>query len=424
MKYIVKNVLVLDKNSPFYRKKIDIEVDKGKIIRVEKNISVDNNQHVIHGNELVLSKSFVDINARSGEPDLLEAESLDTLLDGAQRGGFGYVCHIPTEGKSTQTKADILYLKSRNLSCVSQILPIGNITKDANENVIASMMEMKSAGAVAFSDGNEITPGMGVLKNAMLYSKGFGGKLMLHPEKKVLSKNGQINQGIMSIMLGYKGIPKEAEIMAVSEIIQLAKYTETEILLLNITCPESLRLISDANKKQKMVYAAMSSLHLALNEEKLGDYNTNFKINPPLRSLKDQKTMRKAVLAGEIDIIYSQHCPCTSEEKNLEFDLARCGGINIQTAPLACIETLGAENIERCIELLSTAPAQYLGINLPAFDQGISGSFVIIDLKARYTWNAANNVSRSSNSPYFDSVFNSKIVGLISNQTQVFFDSE
>ena len=422
MKYIIKNVLILDKRSPFYHKKLDIEVDKGKIIRAEKNLQIDKGHQLIEGNKLVLSTSFVDINASSGEPFRLEAETLDSFIEAAVHGGFGYVAHIPREGKFTQSKSDIAFLKSKNTDSLSQILPIGNLTKSDNDTIISSMMDMKQAGAVAFSDGNESTPSLGVLKNAMLYSKGFGGKLMIHPEKKVLSKNGQVNQGLMSLMLGYKGIPKEAEFMSVAEIIQLAQYTDSEILFLNITTPESAKLISAANKDKKQFYTAISSTHLAINESELKNYDTNVKLNPPLRSAKDHKAMVKAAIEGKIDIVYSQHTPCTPEEKVLEFDLANCGVINLQTSVLSCIEALGVDNIETSIELMSSQPAKYLNLELPIFEVGVSGSFTILDLKTSYEFNVKNNKSKSVNSPFLGKKFSTKIVGLISNNKQQFYN--
>jgi len=422
MKYIIKNVLILDNRSPFYRKKIDVEVDKGQIIRAEKNLPVTKSHNIISGKRLVLSTAFIDINASSGEPFRLEAETLDTFVETATRGGFGYVCHMPSDGKYTQSKSDITFLRSKNLNSLCQVLPIGNLTKKDNDHVISAMMDMKQAGAVAFSDGNDLTPSLGILKNAMLYSQGFGGRLMIHPEKKVLSKNGQVNQGIISLLMGYKGIPKEAEFMAVSEIIQLAQYTNNAILFLNITTAESLKLISTASKDRKQFFTSISSTHLLWNEDALLGYDTNFKLNPPLRSLKDQKSLIKAAIEGKVDIVYSQHTPCTPEEKLLEFDLANCGVINLQTAVQSCIQALGKDHIERCIDLMSTRPAHYLGIDLPIFDQGVRGSFTLLDLDDASRYSQDMNLSKSKNSPYFNYEFSSKIRGVISNNQQQFFE--
>jgi len=216
-------------------------------------------------------------------------------------------------------------------------------------------------------------------------------------------------------------VPKEAEVMAVSEIIQLAQYTDTPILFLNITTPESLKLILNANKDRKQFYASISTLHLSLEESALNEYDTYLKLNPPLRSSKDQRAMVKAALEGKLDMVYSQHTPCTPEEKILEFDLASYGAIHLQTSFLTCIDSLGVENIEICIELMSSKPASYLDIELPAFEIGAVGSFTLLDLKTESIFRPKDNLSKSVNSPFFNRKFGSSILGLISNNKQLFF---
>jgi dihydroorotase len=159
-----------------------------------------------------------------------------------------------------------------------------------------------------------------------------------------------------------------------------------------------------------------------MNENEMKAYDTNFKLNPPLRSAKDQKAMIKAAREGLIDIVYSQHTPCTPEEKVLEFDQANVGAINLQTSAIACIEALGKDHLDACIDLLSLAPAEYLGLDLPAFNTGVLGAFTLLDLQADSTLTAANNASKSKNSPFIQKPFSSKIVGLIANGKQQFYN--
>lgn len=421
MKYLVQRVLILDLRSPFYKKTVDILVENGSILQIAKSITPSKSDTIVKGTKLVLSTALVDINASSGEPDNLEAESLTSLRQAATRGGFAYVAHLPNETKSIQSKADIHFLNSENKNSLTKILPIGNISQAANNQQLSAMMDMKKAGAYAFSDGNELTLSMSMLKNALLYGKGFGAKLMLHADKKELSNKGQVNQGLMSVTMGYKGIPREAEYMAVQEIANILEYTDTKALLLNITTSESIDTIQSTNKKQKRIISATSSLHIALEESKLTDYDTNYKLSPPLRSDKDRKKLVKACLDGKIDIIYSQHTPKTTEDKVLEFDLASCGVINLQTAFLSAIDVLGSDNIEKCIELMSTNPAEYFGIEFPIFNEKTSGEFVIFDLKNSYEFTESENKSKSKNSPFFNHKFSTKIIGLIGHGGQEFF---
>jgi dihydroorotase len=159
-----------------------------------------------------------------------------------------------------------------------------------------------------------------------------------------------------------------------------------------------------------------------MNEHEVKDYDTNFKLNPPLRSAKDQKAMIKAVREGQIDIVYSQHTPCTPEEKVLEFDQANVGAINLQTSAIACIDALGKDHLDACIDLLSLAPAEYLGLDLPAFDLGVSGAFTLLDLQADSILTSANNASKSKNAPFMQKPFSTKIAGLIANGKQQFYN--
>lgn len=421
MKFLIKNVLILDKQSPYYRKTLDVEVEQGRIGKIGKGLTLTKNAKIVEGKKLILSTGFIDMNTSSGEPYRLEAETLHSLLMASARGGFAYITHLPTVEKLAQSKSDIIYLQSQNNSSICQLLPVGNLTRTDSDKVLAGLMDMAQAGAVAFSDGNEATPSLSVLQNALLYAKGFGGKIMVHPNKQDLSKNGQVNQGLMSVSLGYKGIPKEAEFMAVSEAIQLAKYVDSTLLLLNINTPESIKLIEKANSVKKQIWTATSSFNLTLDESYLKEYDTYYKLSPPLRSLADKKTLLKAALNGSIDIVYSQHTPCTPEEKELEFDLANKGAINAQTAVLDCIDTLGKDNIEKCIELMSTNPAEYLGLKLNALDEGVQGSFTLLDLGETYEFTPEKNISKSVNSPYFHRRFSSKIKGLISNHRVEFY---
>lgn len=421
MRYLIKSALILDNKSPYYKKRVDFLVSDGKIAEIAPSITPPKNTQLVSGKKLILTPGLIDINAQSGEPNNTEAETLLSLLDAGAAGGFAYICHQPSENASIENKSDVSFLHSQNTISASQIIAIGSITKREESAKLAEIMEMNEAGSLAISTGNSFTIKSDILSNAIQYVKGFRGRLMIHPEKKELSKNGQVNQGIMSLKLGYKGIPQEAEFIAVNEIVQLVEYNDFEVLVLNVSSPFSIERLKKGNKTKKRFYTSTSSSHLLLDETFLAEYDTNYKLNPPLKKEADVKKLRKAVLDGDIDIIYSQHIPCTNEEKHLEFDLAHSGVINLQTAFLVCLESLGVENIEKCIEVMSINPANYLGIRLPEFKEGAEGSYTLIDLGDRTVFTEKMNRSKSKNSPYFERSFVGKIKGLISNHTQVFY---
>lgn len=398
---------------------MDFVVSNGKIIEIAPTLSPKPSDTIIEGNNLILCTALIDINAHSGEPNRTEAESLTTLQAAAAAGGYAYIAHQPSRHAPIEEKSMVAYLRAQNVNHTCQILPIGSIVKSADKTKLANVLEMKEAGAVAFSTGNDQTLTVDILSNALQYLKGFGAKLMLHPEKKELSKNGQINQGVMSIQMGFKGIPREAETMAVEEIFPILSYNDAEALIMNISTSDSIEKIKKHNQKKHQITTAVSSLHLSLDQSELVDYDTSYKLSPPLRSKKDVAALQKAALDGDIDIIYSQHTPCTPEEKMLEFDHADEGATNLQTAFLATVQALGLDHIERCIEMMSTRPAAYLGIELPPFGEGVLGSYTLVDIGDKTVFTPATNLSNSVNSPYFHREFQGKIKAVISNQ-QIF----
>jgi dihydroorotase len=421
MKHLIRNVLVLDKKSPHYQHRLDILVVSGLIAEIGVKLAAPTKCEIVEGRNLIISTAFVDLYAQSGEPNCSEAESLSSLSETAVQGGFAYVCHQPSERAEIENKASVAYIQQINSKLPIRILPVGAITRHDNPQQLASLLEMSREGAVAFSSGYHHSMDLDILSNAIQYAKGFGGKLMVHPEKKKLSKNGQINQGKMSLTMGYKGIPQEAESIAISEIIDIASYHQQPILILNVTSSDGLDRIRRANKNGQQIIGSTSSLHLALNENMLSEYDTNFKLNPPLRSEKEVKKLRKAVLDGDIHIVYSQHIPRTIEEKRLEFDQAEVGAINAQTSFLAVLDALGQDQIEMCIEVCSTNPANYLNIDLPTLELNATGAFTIIDLGDTTDWTKERNRSRSHNSPFFGRTFSATIKGVVAHNTQAFF---
>lgn len=422
MKHLVKNILILDKKSSFYQKKLDFLVSDGRIVDIAKNINLPKNATLISGKKLALSPAFVDLYVTSGEPSYTESETLASLQKAATHGGYSHICHQPTTQTVIEDKAMIAYLQSVNQNSGSQVKPLGGLLTRGAQSKMSEMLDMYHAGALAFSSGIDQHIPLEVFSNILRYAKGFDAKIMIHPEKRNLSNHGQVNQGKMSLMLGYKGIPQEAESIAVQEIIDIAFYQDKPVCILNVTTTESIDRIRRANRRKKIITSATSSLHVFFSEMDQKEYDTNLKLTPPLRSERDVKRLRKALIDGDIDMVYSQHIPRTTEEKILEFDMAEVGAINLQTSFLALLNALGLDQLERCIELSSTNPAKFLGIDIPAFEKGEFASHTILDIGSKSNFDTEDNCSKSKNSPFLGRQFDGSIVGLISNQTQSFFN--
>lgn len=421
MKYILKSIKIIDPSSPYNEKIMDIELLDGQIKDIAPNINTPKDYIEITGNELCISKGWVDIHAQSGEPLNKTAESLDSFALSAMKGGFTHVVHFPCEDSPAETKSEISFIKNYDNTSPVTILPVGSVSQKNAPKQLAEMLEMKQAGAIAYTNGNEKNIKADILLNALNYAKAFGGKLMIHPEKTELSINGQVNQGLNSVLTGYKGIPKEAEFLAVREILDIAKYCNHEVLVLNITTSESIEAIKEAKKKGQKVWAAVSSMHLLFDDKAILDYNSNYKVNPPLRSESERKKIKKAVSEGIIDIIFSQHIPKVVEEKNLEFDLASFGVVNLQTSFLASLKAFGKENIQIIIKAFSENPSLYLDIKMPTIDKNVAGSFTIFDLGKNTIYTETMHASKSKNTPFFNTEFQGNVLGIVSKGQTVFF---
>lgn len=419
MQFLLKSVNVLDPRSTYYRKVVDIEFSNGKITQIDSHIEPKVDFKVIEGKELCIATGFIDLNAQSGEPHFSVAENMASLEKSAAKGGFTHVCHFPHENHFIENESDVFFLKSKNQGLV-KVLPVGSITQKKNQKNMAELYDMYVSGAVAFTNGNETGMDSDTLINALNYSKSFGGKMLIHAEKNRLTKNGQVNQGLYSLMTGFKGIPKEAELLAIKEVVALAQYTQTYPTLINISTAESIDYIREI-KKEYPIKCGVSSIHLALNDEKILDFDTNYKINPPLRSETDRIALCNAVLDGTIDFVYSQHTPWTVEEKHLEFDLAAFGIINLQTSFLLALNQLGKKAIDKIISVFSTNPAEYLGLEMGSIAVGNSGSFTLIDLGDKTLFSLNENASKSKNSPFWNQEFEGKIKGIIQEGNACFF---
>jgi dihydroorotase len=419
MQFLLKSVKVLDSQSTYYHKVVDIEFSHGKISQIADSLPLKPDFQLIEGKELCIATGFIDMNAQSGEPHFSVAENMASLEHSAAKGGFTHVCHFPSENHAIENESDVYFLKSKNRGIVN-ILPVGSITQKKNAKNMAELYDMHTAGAVAFSNGNEMGIDADTLINTLNYTKSFGGKLLIHAEKNRLTKNGQVNQGLYSLMTGFKGIPKEAELLAVKEVVELAKYTQNFPTLINISTAESLEYIREI-KKEFPITCGISSIHLALNDEKTLEFDTFYKVNPPLRSETDRKALCEGVLDGTIDFVYSQHIPWTEEEKHLEFDLAAFGIINLQTSFLLALQHLGKEAIEPIIRVFSSNPAAYLNLNLGTIAEGKTGSFTLFDLEDITVFSNSENKSKSKNSPFFGSSFQGKIKGIIHEEKALFF---
>ncbi|TAK43452.1 MAG: dihydroorotase, partial [Saprospiraceae bacterium] len=279
---------------------------------------------------------------------------------------------------------------------------------------ITEMYDMNAAGAVAFSDGKNTMRDSGLMMRALLYVQPFGGVILNHPLDEDIAHGGQMHEGVMSTSLGLHGIPGISEELMVQRDIFLAGYTGSRLHLLNISTAGSVRLIKAAKAKGLDVTASVAAMNLACDDSHLFDFDSNFKVMPPLRGKDDLKALHKGLKDGTIDCITSNHTPLDTEAKNLEFPYAAFGAIGLETAfALSNTYLKGVLSTEQLVEKLAIAPRRILGMEVPEIAEGAAADLTVFDPEREWTFTEKDIFSKSKNTPFIGWTFKGKALAII-----------
>jgi dihydroorotase len=406
-KTLFKNVKILFPGSSFYSKNVDFVWSEKGIEKIDTKIT-DIVDETIDGKELCLIPGLIDIYCTSGEPNVSSRETFDSLCHAAKKGGFTNIFHFPSIQNAFDSKSDISFI-NKYINENVKIHPVANIVKSDSKNLMSEILEISNENIAGFTNQNQHSISADLLVNLFNYCKTKNSHFFVHPEKVSLSKGGQIHQGKSALYCGFKGIPAEAETIALKEILDIAKYCSYAPVIIDLSTKESIDIVKNYRKEMDFK-VGVSINNLIFNEDSVLDFDTNFKLNPPLRAKVDQDALLSALMDGTIDFVYTQHTPLTPEEKVLEFDLAENGNIGLQTSFQALIEKLGNSQIELISNVLSLNQSNYFNIDLGHFEEGKKGRFSIIDLNNPETFNLQNNKSLSKNSAFINKTFSTKII--------------
>ena len=414
MDIIIRAARVIHPGSPYHTKVVDILISNGKIKKISAKIADAPRAKEIKASNLHVSLGWVDMNVNFYDPGYEQKETVESGCRAAAAGGFTHVCVMPGSQPVTQGKAQIDYLLNKSNDNIVSVHPVGALTHSTEGRDLADMYDMYNAGAIAFSDGLKPSPNAGMTERALLYVKAFGGLVMNHPEDKSVSKNGMMNEGAISTRLGLPGAAALAEEIAVSRDIYLLEYTASRLHLLDVSVKQSIALIKAAKKKGLSLTASVNAYNLLLDETAVGQYNTNCKVNPHLRSKSDIAALIKGIEEGSIDTITSQHNPQDEECKKLEFDKADYGMIGLETAyAVANTALTGKVDATKMIELMSLNARKVLGITTQNIKEGEEADLTIFDPTQKWTFTEKDIRSRSKNTPFVGMEFTGKVVAVI-----------
>ena len=413
MSVLITEVKIIDPGSTHHGKRKNVLINKGLIEYIGKDAPKANS--VIDGKACLLSTGWVDLKANFCDPGLEHKEDLKSGRKAAQAGGFTEVALLPNTEPVIQSKSDIEFLQRGNKESLVQIYPIAAITKDCKGEELTEMLDMEAAGAVAFSDGNNPIWNTDILLKSLQYVQKFNGLIIDRPEDKWLSLFGTMNEGLTSTLTGMKGIPNLAEDLAVSRDLDVLRYSGGRLHLSNISSASSVDLIRKAKKEGLNVTCDVAAYQLVFDETKVGDFDTNYRVSPPLRSKKDIKGLIKGLKDGTIDAIVSSHEPQDTESKKLEFDNSDAGISSIQHV-LGYLNMIDSElSIEDLIPKLTSHPRQILGLSEPTILEGEKANLTLIDPKVQWTFTEDENKSKSLNTPLLNQVIQGKILAVFNN---------
>jgi len=412
---LLKNGRIIDPVNKL-DKKASLFIDKGTIKAVfsprqkipampKKILTVD-----LKGKWIV--PGLIDMHVHLREPGEEHKETIETGSRAAAAGGFTAVACMPNTIPVNDCQSVTRLILEKAASALARVYPVGAISKGSQGETLAEFGEMKQAGAVAVTDDGRPVLNSQLMRRALEYASNHQMLVISHSEDSSLSRNGAMNEGFTSTSMGLKGIPHIAEEIMVYRDIALANYTGCHLHLAHISTKESLALIRQAKKNGFPVTAETAPHYFTLTEEAVKGYNTNAKMNPPLRTAQDREAVIEAIKDGTLDAIATDHAPHSILEKDIEFDQAANGIIGLETAlPLALnLYRKGHINATRLVELLSANPARILGVRGGSLGVGAAADVTVIDPDLEFVFQEKDILSKSKNSPFIGSKLKGRAV--------------
>lgn len=398
-------------------RKQDILLRNGVIEAIENQIPTPASATVLESPDLCVSPGWLDVGVYSADPGYEHREDLSTAAAAAAAGGFTAMACFPNTDPALHTKSEVLYVKNRAKDLPVHCYPIGAISQDCEGKDLAELFDMHAAGAVAFGDGKRAVQDAGLLLRALQYAKAFNGLIINVPHHKTIAAGGQMHEGVMSTSLGLKGLPALAEELMVQRDLSLLEYSGGRLHIHLISTAKSVALVRAAKKAGLPVTCSVAVANLCFTDEKMADFDSNWKVVPPLRTETDVAALLGGLLDGTIDFICSNHTPWHEEAKNLEFPYADFGMIGLETAFALCQTFLGKKlTINNLIEKLCLSPRRVLGLEIPKIALGQRAEITVFDPTVEWVMEEKDIRSKSRNTPFIGQAFKGRVLGVFSGR--------
>ncbi|GGE30231.1 dihydroorotase [Psychroflexus planctonicus] len=408
MKILLKSATIIDENSPYHQQTKDILIEKGEILQIENQLSVEADQVYDEAN-LHLSPAWFDAGVSFGEPGFEERESIANGLLVAEKSGFSDIALVSSNQPCTDSKNVLESLRDKANHSLTKIHPTACLTKGINGTDLAELYDLYQAGARVFSDDLQPIENPNLLKLALQYTQSFGGCVASFPLDRKIANQAQVHESSNSMKLGLKGMPSLAESLQIHRDLAILEYTGGKLHIPLISTEEGINLIKSAKKKGLHVSCSVAIHHLFFDDEVLQHFDADYKVFPPLRSKSDVKALRKAVKDGVVDFVISDHRPMNLEQKEVDFVLAAFGSIGLESAFGAMNKLFGAE---LSVKML-TAGRKVYGLTQDVIQQKSKGRFTLFTTNDKYTFDKEDILSKSKNAIFLNQALQGRVIKML-----------
>ncbi|MBI4652586.1 dihydroorotase [Candidatus Desantisbacteria bacterium] len=402
MQILIKNGRVIDPASNIDTL-LSVLIENGKIKTLDKNIKAASDTKIIDASGKIIVPGLIDMHVHLREPGYEHKETISTGTLAAAYGGFTTIACMPNTNPVIDNQAIVEFIISKaKKEGIVNVLPIGCITKGQKGEELSEIGELVNSGVAAISDDGEPVMNASLMKAALEYSKMFNLLVISHAEDKNLSSKGSMNEGFTSTKLGLTGIPRIAEEIMISRDILLSEYTKGNLHIAHVSTKNSVDIIRRAKERGVKVSAEVTPHNFTLTDKYLEEFNTNFKMNPPLREKYDIEALKAGLADGTIDVIASDHAPHNIVYKDTEFDLASFGIIGLETSLSISLQLVHKKtlSLNELIKKMSLNPAKILNIDKGTLCPGKDADITIIDLNKEFIVDLNSFKSKSRNSPF------------------------
>jgi len=403
-------------------------ITKGKVSWLGKGAPPQTDYDTLNAKGLIVCPGFIDLHCHLRQPGFEEKETIATGTQAAAKGGFTTICCMPNTNPPLDSQSVIDYVKSKAATeGVVRVLPIGCISKGRMGQELVEFDELASAGVIAYSDDGKPALNSRIMRQALDYGRALGLPIIDHCEDTTLTEGGQMNEGIISTKLGLPGMPAVAEEITVARDLALAQLTGARLHIAHVTTEGSVDLIRHAKERGVKVTAEVTPHHLTLTEEKVVGYDTNAKVNPPLRTKQDIQALIQGLKENVIDIIATDHAPHSEIDKLCEFALATFGISGFETAlgSLMSLVHNGELTLATIIAKLTNEPAKIIGDKcgkLGTLATGAPADVTVFDPDMEWVVDTTAFASKGRNTPLAGSTLKGKVIATISQGKLVFKD--